>query len=314
VLTVLAVLAVLAVLFVAAAVATHEGDVLVDAPPDDADLVLPDTALQPEDVAEVRFGMAVRGYRMAEVDRVLARLATELAVRDTRVAALEQALVDAVEPTVAEVEQPRPEPDPWSQPELVAPPSRPAPAASLTGPAAVLPAAAWSETSTVASDEAAVHAPVAAGDEPATAASPSEPEPPLDQPPVDDTDAQQGVDVLADESFAALAPPPAPVVGEAAEPDVDGQAPDAPAPELMDFPELHPPEPLPEPLPVQAPLVEPEPPVVPPEPMPETAPVDDPEPLGQPEPSALPEPPLGPPGQGTATAYDDSAGERTGWA
>lgn len=90
--TVLEILAVLIVLFVAAAVATREGEVLVDAPRDAADLALPSGPLHPEDVARVRFGLTVRGYRMAEVDRVLERLAEELAARDARVADLEDAL------------------------------------------------------------------------------------------------------------------------------------------------------------------------------------------------------------------------------
>lgn len=91
-------------LFGAAVVATRDGDVLVDVAPDDAEVDLPVGPVQPEDVAEVRFGMVLRGYRMAEVDRVLARLAAELAARDSRIAELEQALVDVVEPELARVE------------------------------------------------------------------------------------------------------------------------------------------------------------------------------------------------------------------
>ena len=91
-------------LFGAAVVATRDGDVLVDVAPDDAEVELPVGPVQPEDVAEVRFGMALRGYRMAEVDRVLARLAAELAARDSRIGELEQALVDVVEPELAKVE------------------------------------------------------------------------------------------------------------------------------------------------------------------------------------------------------------------
>ena len=86
-LTVLSVLAVLAVLFVAAAVATREGPILADAPGDVADLGLPDGPLQAEDVQAVRFGLAVRGYRMAEVDAVLDRVVKELTDRDRKLAA-----------------------------------------------------------------------------------------------------------------------------------------------------------------------------------------------------------------------------------
>jgi DivIVA domain-containing protein len=86
VLTVLALLGVLVVLFGAGVLATREGAVLKDAPGDIADVQLPKRPLQPEDVRSVRFGLAVRGYRMSEVDQVLERLAAELADRDRRLA------------------------------------------------------------------------------------------------------------------------------------------------------------------------------------------------------------------------------------
>ena len=88
VLTVLEVLAVLAVLFVAAVVATREGPILGDVHRDRPDLGLPTGPLQPEDVSELRFGLAVRGYRMREVDEVLDRVAVELASCDAQVAEL----------------------------------------------------------------------------------------------------------------------------------------------------------------------------------------------------------------------------------
>ncbi len=91
-LTVLALVGALAVLFVAAAVATHEGDVLRDAPRDAADLDLPDGPLQPEDVADVRLGLALRGYRMDEVDHLLERVVADLVARGGRVRELEAAL------------------------------------------------------------------------------------------------------------------------------------------------------------------------------------------------------------------------------
>ena len=87
-LTVLEVLAVLTVLFGAAVVATREGPILRDAHPDAPDLRLPTGPLQPADLGEVRFAMALRGYRMREVDAVLERLAAELSSRDARIAAL----------------------------------------------------------------------------------------------------------------------------------------------------------------------------------------------------------------------------------
>lgn len=103
-LTVLVVLAVAGILFGAAAVATHDGEVLRDPVPDDRGAALPPTDVQPEDVAELRFDMAVRGYRMAQVDAALARLADELARRDQRIGELEQAVVE--QPSTVPAEQP----------------------------------------------------------------------------------------------------------------------------------------------------------------------------------------------------------------
>jgi DivIVA domain-containing protein len=88
VVTVLALLAVVAVLFGTAVLATRADPLLADAPPDRPDLDLPTGALTADDVAGVRFSLALRGYRMAEVDEVLERLAAELADRDRRIAEL----------------------------------------------------------------------------------------------------------------------------------------------------------------------------------------------------------------------------------
>lgn len=49
---------------------------------------LPAGPLGPVDVHEVRFDQAVRGYRMAQVDAALGRLADELAARDAEIARL----------------------------------------------------------------------------------------------------------------------------------------------------------------------------------------------------------------------------------
>lgn len=87
--TALALLGVLGVLFVAAVLATREGGELAPAPPDVADLALPTGPLAPEDVAALRFSMAARGYRMAQVDAALERLADELRDRDRRIGLLE---------------------------------------------------------------------------------------------------------------------------------------------------------------------------------------------------------------------------------
>ncbi|HWH29655.1 MAG TPA: DivIVA domain-containing protein [Mycobacteriales bacterium] len=86
--TVLALLGVVTALFAAAVVATRSDPALAPAPPDRPDLVLPDRPLEPADVVAVRFSTAVRGYRMDEVDRVLERLAEELAERDRQIAEL----------------------------------------------------------------------------------------------------------------------------------------------------------------------------------------------------------------------------------
>ena len=112
--TILEVLAVLAILFVFAAIATRDTEILKDVAPDDPDVELPAGPLQPEDIGAIRFGMVLRGYRMREVDDVLTRVAADLVARDQRILALEQALVDVVEPHVEAAEQglitPAPEP------------------------------------------------------------------------------------------------------------------------------------------------------------------------------------------------------------
>lgn len=105
VVTVLALLGVAAVLFLAAVLSTREGPVLADASPDAADLVLPEGPVHAEDVAAVRFPLAVRGYRMAEVDLVLERLAAELADRDRRIAQLEGAGVEGPDLGVTRVDE-----------------------------------------------------------------------------------------------------------------------------------------------------------------------------------------------------------------
>ena len=89
--TLLAVLGIVAVLFLAAVVATRDDELLADAPPDAPDLGLPAGPVHADDVRRVRFGLALRGYRMSEVDEVLERLAAELAERDARLAELASA-------------------------------------------------------------------------------------------------------------------------------------------------------------------------------------------------------------------------------
>jgi DivIVA domain-containing protein len=66
---------------------------LPEAEPDRIDDPLPaDRPVGPADVVAVRLPVAPRGYRMAEVDDVLDRLAAEIAERDARITELETAL------------------------------------------------------------------------------------------------------------------------------------------------------------------------------------------------------------------------------
>lgn len=59
--------------------------------PDDVEVDLPvDRAVSADDVATVRLPMALRGYRMSDVDDLLDRLASELAIRDARIQELEE--------------------------------------------------------------------------------------------------------------------------------------------------------------------------------------------------------------------------------
>jgi len=84
-----------AVLFGVAAVAAGRGDFLAEAPRDAADSGFSaDGPLEAADLADVRFPMALRGYRMAEVDEALARLADELADRDQRIAEYDQRIAE----------------------------------------------------------------------------------------------------------------------------------------------------------------------------------------------------------------------------
>jgi len=55
----------------------------------------PDRPIGRADVDALRFPLAARGYRMADVDDALNRLAAELAERDARIADLESALAGA---------------------------------------------------------------------------------------------------------------------------------------------------------------------------------------------------------------------------
>jgi DivIVA domain-containing protein len=93
--------AVVALILIGIAVAVANADAgMPDAPRD-----LPDTGIPagrqmtPDDVEALRFSMAPRGYRMAEVDEAMARLRDELAARDAEIEQLR-------DPASQEQEQP----------------------------------------------------------------------------------------------------------------------------------------------------------------------------------------------------------------
>jgi len=76
---------VVAVVAAVAMVVVGRGGGLAPALPDRPDVELPSHRhLTPNDLAQVRLSVAVRGYRMDEVDALLARLGAELAARDDR--------------------------------------------------------------------------------------------------------------------------------------------------------------------------------------------------------------------------------------
>jgi DivIVA domain-containing protein len=290
VLTVLVIIAVLGILFGAAALATYDGEVLRDPEPDAFRVGLPAAHLQPEDVANVRFDMVLRGYRMSEVDDVLSRLAGELAARDERINRLEQALVDVVEPAVHELEvaleQPVDEPAVPSfaplEPEATAP-------ASISGP---LTATTW-WTEPVPEPEPAPE-PVASAPEERPAAEPeqtsqpvADPEPvasaPEETPAPEPERTPEPEPVTAAEPERAPGPEPEPVASapeETPAPEPEKTLEPEPAPPVaaapedafgsFAFPELHPAEPVAEP--VSEPVAEPA--------------ADEPEPRADPPPTA----------------------------
>lgn len=79
------------VVFAVVVVLTSDRDVLVDAPPDRADPRLPEGDVTPADVDRIAFSLALRGYRMDEVDEALDRLREALERRDAELAQLRAA-------------------------------------------------------------------------------------------------------------------------------------------------------------------------------------------------------------------------------
>jgi DivIVA domain-containing protein len=104
---VLAVLLLAGMLFGVAAVSVGHGSAMSDTAPDRRDPLLPGRRVAPEDVESLRFTMAVRGYRMDEVDAVLDRLSAELSVRDAELSRLRGSVLAAAPGDAArEGEQP----------------------------------------------------------------------------------------------------------------------------------------------------------------------------------------------------------------
>ena len=83
-------LLVAAVVFLLAAVVFGRGEELAPLPPGSSPTRLPAEDITGEDLAEVRFQMVLRGYKMSEVDWVMRRLGAELDGLRARVAELEQ--------------------------------------------------------------------------------------------------------------------------------------------------------------------------------------------------------------------------------
>jgi DivIVA domain-containing protein len=77
------------VVFGVAAVASGQGGQMARAHPDRPETGLPPGPLGPGELKGMRFGLALRGYRMDEVDEALDRLGAELEARDARIEELE---------------------------------------------------------------------------------------------------------------------------------------------------------------------------------------------------------------------------------
>ena len=84
----LVVIVVAGVLFAVGAFIAGRLDGAVHWPPDARPFPLPEGRLAAGDVARARFGIAFRGYRMADVDAALWRIAGELAARDAELGTL----------------------------------------------------------------------------------------------------------------------------------------------------------------------------------------------------------------------------------
>lgn len=95
----LVMLLVAGVVFLLAAVVFGRGEELEPLPPGVSPTQLPATDINGDDVAQVRFQLVVRGYKMSEVDWVMQRLGADIDELRERLAQLEAPGGDS-EPTV----------------------------------------------------------------------------------------------------------------------------------------------------------------------------------------------------------------------
>jgi DivIVA domain-containing protein len=96
--TTLGVLLVAAIVFAIVVAVTGKADLYTEVPPDGRPQSAPvDRPVTAEDIRAVTFDMAVRGYRMAEVDHYLERVAHDIAFRDERILGLQAELEAARE-------------------------------------------------------------------------------------------------------------------------------------------------------------------------------------------------------------------------
>ncbi|GAA1427745.1 hypothetical protein GCM10009616_05770 [Microlunatus lacustris] len=111
---IIAVVAVAALGVAAVAAAGGVGEMSEDPVEDVYRQQLPDGLLTAEDVRAARFGTALRGYAMGQVDELLDRLAAEIAERDARIAELTGAdpAVPVEDPDHVEQALARPTPTP----------------------------------------------------------------------------------------------------------------------------------------------------------------------------------------------------------
>jgi DivIVA domain-containing protein len=93
---VLEVLLAAAVVFAIVAFAAGRVDGMAPAPPDASPRRLPEGTLTPEQLPDLRFAMAFRGYRMADVDTFIERVGVELAERDAEIERLRRVPLEPV--------------------------------------------------------------------------------------------------------------------------------------------------------------------------------------------------------------------------